>query len=290
MRISSIVLAGALSLSLLGGCYDQGNIDECIGLSCANGFQWPYGGEIRVWYIALPDGSELRRLSAYFMDAQTPEILPDLPIGYCAPDHSSDLGTNRHYFDVGDSVTMHLGDHDYVLPKFTKEDNGGMPVPDYADREHDIAYLLETSDPTGDGFFDATHKIDTAKHMDFSDMLDTLYMPSPTEIISPVGNPVIVMHRHQPVDVQWRELAPSDPGVVVGGAIVLGPDQGQEYSCVVANTGQFTVPAETVDALEFDTGIFVIGTATDQSILRPDGQIVHQFAMNCHLYPYQIVD
>ncbi len=285
------IWASLALLPLASGCADEGDIEECVGLNCPNGFQWPYGGELRLWYIQLPDGSELQRLIGFFISAQTPDILPDTEIGYCAVNRESDpgygFGENIQYIDVGASLTMDLGDRQVVMPRV---DPGAEPTIDFADRPHEgVIYQREISNPTGPAFFNNTHPVTTADEMDFSsDLSPGIYMPPAIEVIQPLGVP-ITLHSGHDLVIEWENVEEPSPDYATVAAMVFIPDAGPSYQCLVLNNGKMTVPAETIDILGADTGVMVIGTAANAGVLRPDGRWQSMFGMNCHLTPFQRV-
>ena len=288
-RFSTYLLTLAL-LPVAAGCADEGDAEDCVGLNCPNGFQWPYGGEIRLWYIELPDGSQLQRLIGFFIEAQTPDQLPpNVEIGYCAENLESapgfGYGENRQYIDVGESITFNLADDRQVeVPKVT-----GSNFLDFAGRPHDLAYLRDVSDPPGPDFFDNTHSITTGVEMDFSAELSPgVYMTPDFEVIQPLGVPIILRSGRDLV-IEWEEEKTPNPDYATVAAMVFIPDAGPGYQCIVKNDGKMTVPAEIIDIFEADTGVMVIGTASNAAVLRPDGRFQSMFAMNCHLTPFQRV-
>jgi hypothetical protein len=285
-------IALCLSLALLplsAGCADEGDIEECVGLNCPNGFQWPYGGELRLWYIELPDGTQLQRLIGFFISSQTPDILPDTEIGYCTLNLESTLnygyGTDIQYIDVGANLTMDLGDIQVNMPKI---EPGGEPTIDFADRPHEgIIYQREISTPTGPQFFNNVHPVTTAEEMDFSpDLTPGIYMPPAIEVIQPTGVPII-LHAGRDLTIEWNEVEEPNPDYATVAAMVFIPDAGPQYQCLVLNNGRMTVPGEFIDLFEADTGVMVIGTAANAGVLRPDGRWQSMFGMNCHLTPFQ---
>lgn len=286
-------IAFCLSLALLpafsAGCADEGDIEECVGLNCPNGFQWPYGGELRLWYVHLPDETEIQWLIGFFISSQTPDILPDTEIGYCTLNLEAEpnygYGTNIQYIDVGQSITMDLGDHEVNIPKI---EPGDEPTIDFAGRPHEgLIYQREISTPTGEGFFNALHPITTGDDVDFSsDLTPGIYMPPAIEVIQPTGVP-ITFHGGRDLTIEWRNLEEPNPDYATVAAIVFIPDAGPQYQCLVLNNGKMTVPGDFLNLFEADTGVMVIGTAANAGVLRPDGRWQSMFGMNCHLTPFQ---
>ncbi|HEU5058812.1 MAG TPA: hypothetical protein VFU21_19900 [Kofleriaceae bacterium] len=286
MKTIAICLSLALLPTFNGGCADEGDIEECIGLNCPNGFQWPYGGELRLWYIHLPDNTELQRMIGFFIESQTPDILPDIEIGYCSQNREADpgigYGSNIQYIDVGPSLTMDLNDFEVEIPKVEG------PLIDFADRPHESAiYQREISTPTGPGFFNAMHKVTLAADTDFEQVLDPgIYMPPAIEVIQPTGVP-ITFHGGRDLTIEWRNVEEPSPDYATVGAIVFIPDAGPSYQCLVLNNGRMVVPGDFLNLFEADTGVMVIGTAANAGVLRPDGRWQSMFGMNCHLTPFQ---
>lgn len=277
-------------VTLAAGCYSAGDPEDCVGLQCPTGFQWPMGGEVRLWYMQFPDGTNVRYFIGYFVEEQEPDVLPDQPVGYCypSPEATRGLGYGNTFteMDVGESIIYHVGDENFEVPRVVAD---GEPIIDFAGRPHDIAYLLENTDPPGPGFFNNFHSVSIPGRPDFSEVMSPgLYMPPETRVISPVGDPVITMQRGQDLVIEWEELEPNEQEIPTVGAMVIAPDgNGTVISCLVANNGRTIIPASIIDNLEADTGVLVIGTAADESVLRPDGRLHHPFGLNCHAYPYQ---
>lgn len=302
MKVAALLSITVLPLSV--GCYDEGEKEDCVGLKCPTGFQWPDGGEIRIWHIRLPDGTDIRRLFAYFIESQDPDVpLPEPPIGRCAPDVAGAQGENRKYIDVGESVTFHLGDGDYVVPRMVTDPTNEVCAPgtacvegvvDFYERRHEIAYLLEMVEPVGTGYFNNRHSLTTADPQPFSDQLTGFFQPPVMEVDSPGFDPeygVVAFKRGQDVSFEWHQPEPTDPSVVTGAAIVFVPDVPViPTACIVPNDGQFTVPAEVIDGLEADTGIVLVGSATDEATLTAQGRIINMWGVFCQLLPWTKVD
>lgn len=289
MKVAKCLLLGLVALG--AGCASSGDAEECVGLQCPTGFQWPMGGEVRLWYIELPDGSTIRYFIGYFVEEQDPDILPDQAVGYCEPSPEAirGLGYGNTFteMDVGDHIIYHVGDEEFIVPRVTA--TGGEQVIDFAGRPHDIVYLLEVVDPPSPGFFNAHHRVTVPGRPEFTEVLTPgLYMPPESRVITPVGTPVVTFQPGQDVNIEWEEIEENTDEIVTVGAMVIQPDNfGEVISCLVTNNGQTTIPGDIIDGLDEDTGVLVIGTAADESVLRPDGRLHHPFGLNCHLYPYQ---
>ena len=300
--MKSNLATGLLTLSLvlgLAGCWDEGDKRECVGVPCPAGFQWEHGGELRAWYIRLPDGSELRRLYGVFIeDEDRNETVPDdkpytrpLPqIGMCAPDVTAMTGQNPTYIDVGPSITFHFGDTDIEIERQVATEEDG-PVVDFYGREHQVAYLLETNDATTPAFFNAKHSAETAEPQDFSDILEGLYMPPKLNVLTPESIPTRFT-RGEDFLVEWEQESESDPSVVTAAAIVIAPFPAPNEpritptACIVGNSGHFTIPAEVIDNLQSDSGIMLVGTASNQAVLRDDDHMINMWGQNCTAVPW----
>lgn len=299
----AVGLTLSLLLGLVGGCWDEGDKRDCIGVPCPGGFQWEHGGELRAWYIRLPDGSELRRLYGIFIEDEDPnEMLPPdhpytrpLPqIGTCAKDITTYVGQNPTYIDVGPSITFHLGDVDMEIPRQVAA-GPDEPVVDFYQRKHEIAYLLETFEPTTPAFFNAKHSATTAEPQDFSDILEGLYMPPKLRVLTPENIPTRFTLGEDFL-VEWEQEEEEDPSVVTAAAIVIVPfppaDAQPEdprpipTACIVGNSGTFTIPAETIDSLETDAGVMLVGTASNQAVLRDDDRMINMWGQNCTAVPW----
>src|SRR6186713_2411103 len=111
-----------LSISALAaGCYETGDKTDCVGLSCPTGLLWPDGGEVRLQYIGLPDGSEMRFVVGFFIESQDPAFVQPPVLGQCFDD-SNYVPETRVYADAGDSMTAHVGSFEIEAPKVMGDD------------------------------------------------------------------------------------------------------------------------------------------------------------------------
>lgn len=284
-RAICLVLAALSAWS--AGCYDEGTKEDCVGFSCPYGQQWPNGGEIRIWYIRLPDGTAIRRLIAYFHTASEPP--EQFLVGACAPDTTGIQPEGREYIDVGDSVTFQLGDTNIEVPKVTPSE--GMPIVDPYFRQHEIAYLLDTPPgPVGDGFIDAKHSVDTNDD-GFDRVLQDIYQPPRLTLTNPPGAPVITLKKGEDVLFTWETESGTDLDAAVGMALVFVPDAMQvPTACIAGNENEFLIPAEVIDSFQADTGFVLVGTATAENELRDDGTMMGKWALTCQLVPWSRVE
>ena len=286
-------LARGLTLTILiglVGCYDEA--DEPQG--------FPHGGELRVWHIRLPDGSELRRLYGIFIadeepaDGMPPEGPATRPlppqIGTCGPDVTAITGENPTYIDVGPSITFHFGDTDIEVERQVATEEDG-PVIDFYGRQHQVAYLLETNEPITAGFFDATHSVTTAEPQDFSDLLDGLYVPPELDVLTPASIPTRLT-RGEDFLVEWEPTEEPDPSMGTLVYIVISPFPAPNEpritstACVVENSGHFSIPAEVIDGLESDSGIMSVRAVSNQAVVRADGHQINMWGQNSTAVPW----
>lgn len=303
-----VVYFCVLLLGTLGtACYDTGDAEDCVGFTCPGGFQWPAGGEVRSWYIELPNGGHISRFFGIFIadeDPASPDLvgsrntrpLPDL--GRCAPDINGVQGLNRQYMDVGPEMTFTLGpDETITVPRISAEDNAGMPFVDPYGREHDIIYYREDFNVRTNSFFDFNHTATATETLPFqvrdkatgkyesTNALEGLYMPPAIEVLDPPPG-VAEFKRGQPFNVEWTS-PPPNPDVAVFASIVIvpgGPGSGlRPWLCPVGNTGQFTIPADIIDSLQADDGIMLVGLVADQAVLTDAGRMFQKFGISCDL-------
>jgi hypothetical protein len=246
--------AAVLSIALWAGC---GSDDA--------GDPQPYGGEVLVEHVRLPDGSDVRRLSAFFIAAQDPDVAPEVPLGQCAAGEAASWQAGaREYIDVGDEVTFHLGDTDVVVPRV--ED-----AVDFFDRRHDIAYLRELAgDPVGDGFLMEEHTVTTGDPQSFSDELRVL-QPPVMQVDLPGGSIPLVLERGRDLELSWTQSQPVD-GLTVN--IALVDDQTGVVSCRAADTGHFTVPADVFAGFESDTGVMIVASVSRATAVTDAGRAI----------------
>jgi hypothetical protein len=277
-----LLLASAI---LVAGCFDQGEKEDCVGLSCPAGLFWPDGGEVRIQYIALPDGSDLRLFVSYFVKDQTPEFVEPPLLGQCF-DELWYVPPDREYIDVGEDVTVKMGDEEITLPRAT-----GDQAVDFLSRHHQVAYTAQSYTKTQDSFFDAEHSATTEKDMGFNQLLHGLYQTPKVEVLSPTGVGNRPINANEDLLVEWNELSPADPDITTGGVIIFwkkggpGVANSETIACVGPNTGSFLVPKETIDKLP-DTGIMQVGTASNQAKLTEDGRRVDLWGSTCVAFPF----
>lgn len=306
-RVAPVLLGLALS-SLAVGCADEGTKEDCVGLKCPGGFQWPEGGEVRIWTIRLPDGSLLTSYFAFFIESQSPDVpLPEPAVGICDIDLTGAQGENRQYIDVGESVSFELATGDTVeVPRMMAdpEVDECMPgtackdgVMDFYGRMHDIAYLMQTFEEAGprDDFYNHFHSVTTADEMPFSDQLDNLWLGPSFDVTRPQrdDDAVVTLHRGEDITFEWTNEQNPDPTVASAAAIVFVPDVCDnppcEISCLTLNDGDFTVGGDVITDLSADSGIMLVGNGSDDAVLH-DGRIIHKWGQFCNLFPWARVD
>jgi hypothetical protein len=283
--VLALVLAALFASST--GCYDKGTREDCVGFSCPYGLEWPDGGEVRIWYIRLPDGTAIRRLMGFFHTSE--ESPPPFVIGECAPDPNVFQPAQRQYIDVGESLRFQLGDTSIDVPKVTPM--AGMPILDAYFRQHEIAYLLDTPPSAiGDGFINGKHSVETADD-GINRVLRDIYQPPRLTLTSPLGAPVITLKKGEDVLFTWETEDGQDPDAAVGMALVFVPDAMQiPTACIAGNKNEFLVPASIIDAFAADTGFVLVGTATAENELRDDGNMMGKWALTCQLVPWSRVE
>lgn len=305
-------LAGYLSCALLAAalstaCVSDGTKEDCVGFKCPAGFEWPNGGEIRMWYIHLPTGGDITRLFGIFIndeDPATPELAdsagntrPLPPLGRCAPDPNGVQGLNRVYQDIGPEMTFSLGGgQDITVPRITPDDNGGQQFVDPYGRKHDLIYYLEDFNSRDASFFNTRHSATAQDMLPFAvrsndtgeyqqtDTLDGLYMPPKIKVLDPPSGSV-QFKRGEPLNVEWESTETPLSDVVHATAIVIAPTNPAitPTLCTGGDTGQFTVPAETIDALQDDSGVMVIGFVSNEAVLTDAGRIMNMWGISCQL-------
>jgi hypothetical protein len=257
MRTAASLLSFALA-SLAAGCGDD----------TAN--PQPYGGEVRVVHVRLADGSDVRRLSAFFIAAQEPDVMPEVPLGACVEQGGSPAqAEDREYVDVGDSVTFHLGDGDVIVPR-------AEGVTDFDSRRHEVAYLLEQVDgPYGEDFLMAENTLTTAEPQSFTDQLRVV-QPPVMEVSWPGGDAIPVeLERRQDVELAWTQTQPIDDLTVT---IELWGDDSPVVTCRSADTGHFTIPAAVIDGLASQTGTIAIHSVSRATAVTDDGRAIDVLA------------
>lgn len=299
---------------LASACIDTGDKEDCVGIKCPAGFQWPWGGELRMWHIQLPNGAEITRFFGIFLEQEDPvpgledsgytRPLPE--IGRCATDvFNTNQGLNRQYIDIGPEMTFDMGGGDEItVPRVSAED--GMPVVDPYGREHDLFYYLEDFRLREDSFFDTMHYGQAADSLPFEvrnpdtgsyetvERLDGLYMPPEIELQTPSRDSgVVQFKRGEGLLVEWQGKTPGSPDIFFGATIVIVPMPGSGLTptlCVLGNTGSFTIPPETIEELPADEGIMLIGFASDEAVLMDNGSMLHKWGISCDLMPWVRVD
>lgn len=284
-RLASLLPIALASLSV--GCgNDEGDVAD----------PQPYGGEVLIHHLRFSDGSEILRLSAYFIAAQNPDVAPaDVPLGQCGPDRRYIQGDSREYIDVGESVTFHLGDGDFVVPRqVTDPDNADCAsgtacaegVVDFYDRKHEIAYLSEVGGPRGDGFLLGEDSVTTAEPQSFNDQLRVV-QPPVMQVESPgLDESGFLIALDQDVELTWQPTEAVDDLTV---NITFVPDAGTiTTTCRVPDTGSFTVPHDVIEGLEADNGVLFVDSVSRATVVTEEGRSIDVVAeYHGNLFPYQ---
>jgi hypothetical protein len=222
----------------------------------------PYGGEVLINHVRLADGSDIRRLSAFFVAAQDPDVEPEVPLGQCQPAEADSWDDRAHeYIDVGGDVTFHLGDIDVVVPRV--ED-----VVAYSGRHHDIAYLREVVDPVTDGFLMEEHTVTTAEPQSFGDDLRVLQPPVMELLPGPWVD--ITFDRGSDLELSWTQSQPVD-GLTID--ITLS-DLQTVMKCRAADTGHFTLPADVIANLDNDDGMLIVASVSRATAVTGAGSAI----------------
>ena len=222
----------------------------------------PSGGEVLINHVRLVDGSDIRRLSAFFIAAQDPDIAPEVPLGQCQPDETASWEAGAHeYIDVGGDVTFHLGDADFVVPRVEN-------AVDFSNQHHDIAYLREIIDPVADGFLMEEHTVTTAEPQSFGNDLRVL-QPPVMEVL-PRGWPDITFERGRDVELSWTQSQPVD-GLTID--ITLS-DLQTVMKCRAADTGHFTLPADVIAGLDNDDGMLIVASVSRATAVTEAGRAI----------------
>ena len=282
IRIQILCLA---TMSVLASaCYDSGTKTDCVGLSCGAGLQWPDGGEASIRYVRYPDGTEWRAFIAFFIDEQKPVSIDVGELNKCStdPGFAADM---RHFFDVGESVTFHMGSQDVKVDKVT-----GSDAVDYTGRHFDVAYYLETYGPVPADFFNAYHSM-TADDGSMPAVVDDIYMPPKLDIVAPpvaADSSFISIKKGQDLTVEWAEEEEVPREITTLAAIffidVTNPGV-FPMACFSFNTGKFVVPKDIVDGLP-PTGLLQIGTVSNEATLSNAERRIDTWGTNCSAVPY----
>ena len=267
-------------VALLSGCAGDGE-EGCFEPSCAAQARWPDGGEVRLTHISLPDGSELRFASAFFIDAQTPIAEEPAALGGCFEEPVAEPA-ERRYLDVGEGVTFVMGDEELTAPRVTD-------ATDFIGRQHDIVYVTETYEPTAAGFFDSMHAVRIGEGQPFSGLLTSLYMPPRFEVLSPVGPGILPVESGEDLVVEWQHEGASSAAVSAQIQVLreggLGP-----IVCVGPDTGRLVVPAEVVDGLLPDGGIIQLLLLSTTTVETEEGRTIQLVGSTDTAWPWTKVD
>ncbi len=295
------------------GCSDEGETEECVGLQCPAGFQWPDGGEVRIWSIRLPNGDVIQRFFAFFVDGAEPDVPLPLPsLGVCAPDVNGAQAANPEYVDVGESLTFKLADgQEVVVPRLLPNPDNedcSMPtvpcaagVPDWYHRMHQVAYLAETfapaeAAPGPENYYNSFHDAeaaDTIAHNPEGKEVDNIFLGPSFTVNKPARSDLglVTLKKGEDVPFTWEMEQAPNPDVVHAIAILFVPDAPvPPTACITLNDGAYTVPHQAIDELAADTGIMLVGNGADQAIVTDDGRILHKWGLFCNLFPWQRVE
>jgi hypothetical protein len=285
------ILCVALLTVLVAGCYENGTKEDCVGLSCGPGLDWPDGGEASIRYVRYPDGTEWRAFIAFFIDTQTPETIDSGALNHCYRDPGFDADA-RHFYDVGDSITFHMPTgEDMQVPKVT-----GPAAVDFSAREFDVAYLRETwndsNDPIEPEFFNNTSSV-TADDGSMPAVIDSIYMPPQLDILAPQPGDggFVTIQKGQDLEVEWANLEPVPPEISTAAAILFIDPSAAVYPiiCFGLNSGHYLIPADIIKDIPAN-GLLQAGTVANEAVLTPDGRRIDTWATNCSAVPYTVVE
>lgn len=258
----------------------------------------PYGGQVLVFHDRLPDDTDVLRLSAYFIAAQDPEVAAEVTLGECGPDPRTAAADNRQYFDVGDSVTFHLGGGDFVVPRLVSDPDSDSCTPgaacadgvmDFYGLMHEVAYLNEVTAPElGDGFLMGEDSVTTADPQSFSDQLRVMQPPT-MEVDSPAlssDSVTLILSSDHDLELTWQQSEPVDDLTV---NITFAPsDATVATTCRVPDTGSFTVPHELIAGLEGDSGDMTVYSVSRSTAMTDSGRAIDVLAeYHGNFHPWQ---
>lgn len=298
------------------GCASDGEREDCFGIKCPAGYQWPDAGEVRVWAIRLPDGSVVTRYFGFFYDAaatSTDTIIP-APIGVdtCGPERTFTWQpAERAYLDVGPSITFELGDgREVEVAKLEPNPDNpdcmvpGVPcvagIPDWFGRMHDLAYIRETFTPPDQvpstDFYNNFQAVRTSEPIPSNpegDRLDGIFLGPSFTVNEPVRDDMatVTLQKGHDVTFKYAFEQQMSANVTMATAIVLAPSAPvTPTACLELPTGELTIKSPVIDALAADNGFMLVGNGTDQSSLLDDGRIFHKWAIFCNFFPWQRVE
>lgn len=282
VQILSLAVFGVLA----SGCYDNGTKEDCVGLSCGPGLDWPDGGETSIRYVRYPDGSEWRAFIGFFVDQQTPDQITMGALNVCSTETPWNAEM-RHFYDVGPSITFHMGSEAITVPKVSEN------AVDFTTRTFDVAYLLESWDPVDEDFFNNSHSV-TADDGSMPVTIDRIYMPPKLDITNPMPegpSNFISIKKGQDLVVEWAEQEPVPPEISTAAAIIFNDVTMAAYPmvCVGLNSGRYVVPKAIIDQIPRN-GLLQAGTIANEAVLTPDGRRIDTWGTNCQAIPYTLVD
>lgn len=290
MKHSQYLAPLALAALLGVGCTpESGDRQDCVGFNCPAGLLWPDGGEIRIQYIGLPDGSDLRFLVGFFVEEQDPEFLPPPVLGQCFVD-SNYVPDSRVYKDIGESIQVNMAGQTVTAPRVM-----GDQAIDFIGRRHRIAYITQTYEDVPDGFFDNEHFAETPDPA-INNHLRGMYMPPAVEVLKPEPAGVRTVKASEDLHIEYREVNPPNPDIMTAAVILFwktgqpGDVNSEIIACVGPNTGEFVVPKETIDSLPDAGGIMQVGTISNQAVLTEDERRIDLWASNCIAFPWTKVE
>lgn len=280
--IKKSVLA-VLMLGLFTACYSTGDKEDCLGLDCPVGLDLPDGGEVRITYVQLPDGSPLRFVNSYFISRQTPDYVAPPPWGTC---YSGSVlyPENRDYVDVGRSVTVTVSDEQMVAQKT-------LDGRDSLFRPHDLFYFAFSPAPLPDGFLNGWHSAVTDNGLSF----DRIYMPPMLEVTSPADTGVRQIKKGEDVVIKFNYLEQPPAGVMTTSIVVFWMGEvsmSEPLACVGRNdgSGEIVVPKEIIDMLPDEGGLMQVGTEANEAVLSEDGRRIDLWGETCVAFPWTKVN
>lgn len=242
----------------------------------------PEGGEFRLEYIVIDDGTIITRVTAFGMkdagSGETPDRFPLPPIPGCWDLTDDSIwpvaqSSDADYIDFGTVVVTgdFSGVDEIVIPKV---DQSGGDVADGVGRTHE-EYNFRLDFDNADTVFqgDSTYSVLLGGSDEWPaqayDM--KVYMPPAFDLIDPALGEVVMIEEDTPLTLTW-EATEVDDHEVISAVAFATPADGPTIVCAeIGNDGEIVIPAEEINKV-----VALVGEGNQATIARQTA--VHEIA------------
>jgi len=311
------IMSAACSAMMLFACSDSGEGGPCVGHGCET--VQPYGGEVILEHIVPPNGTEVRRITAFFVESTTQggddshKPIPEPGVSGTTPTCTNfrttvswpapgDGHAGETALDLGESVTMTGADGtEYVLSR-------NADTADADGRMHDFVYTYIEPFTDGDTIPNVefnqnwTLEIDNGDGSMYEQALEEgVFHPSRFDMVSPPMTGAFEITTGSDLEVEWDALnvdatrfGAEQLDVLVAFVEPMDADgdgvAGLHTLCLGPQADGFmNVPSAVLDSVPEAGAVMLVGHVAHNQTLSAAERLVHQIGRTCYVSPYTTV-